>query len=150
MNDRKVPKTLSKSRFALALECPRKLAYVADEQYVNAKRDDDFLSALAEYGHQVGSLAKLMYPEGIEIVDASIDEQVRQTEHLLQRENVVIFEATFRHGALIARIDILVKRLSLVHLVEVKSKKFAAGADSFWGKKSLLSEWRPYLCDVAF
>jgi hypothetical protein len=150
VTDHKLPTTLSKGRFTLARECPRKLAYVSDDRYVNARNDDEFLEALAEGGHQVGALAKLMYPDGIEVTARAIDEQVRTTEDLLARDNVTIFEATFRHGLLVARVDVLVKTGAVVDLIEVKSKSFGAGTDSFWGKKALLAPWKPYLYDVAF
>jgi hypothetical protein len=45
---------LSKSRFKVALECPRKLAYVGNKAYVNTKQHNDFLKSLAEGGFQVG------------------------------------------------------------------------------------------------
>ena len=50
--------TLSKSRFKIALECPRKLVYSIDPRYANSKDSDDLLKALAEWGHQVGALAQ--------------------------------------------------------------------------------------------
>lgn len=59
--------TLSKSRFKLALECSRKLVYATDNRYANTKNTDDLLKSLAEGGHQVGKLAQLMHPGGIEI-----------------------------------------------------------------------------------
>ena len=41
-------KTLSKSRFQLALECPTKLFYYGKkEQYANQKEANEFLMALA-------------------------------------------------------------------------------------------------------
>jgi len=77
------PQTLSKTRFKLALECPTKVHYSLDPRYVNKKQDDDFLQALADGGHQVGALAKLMFrrddPNAVEVVTRDQDEQVRQT-----------------------------------------------------------------------
>lgn len=143
--------TLSKSRFKIALECPRKLVYAIDAKYANAKSEDELLQALAEGGHQVGTLAKLMYPGGLEVTAPSIDEQVRETERLLQRDEVTIFEPTFRHGNLVVRVDVLVKKGNSVDLIEVKSKGFNAAQETFRGKKTPIdSEWRPYLYDVAF
>ena len=46
---------LTKSRFKLAMECPRKLFYTGKEDvYENKKIEDTFLVALADGGHQVG------------------------------------------------------------------------------------------------
>jgi len=53
--------TLSKSRFTLALECPTKVFYSLDSRYVNTKKDDEFLQALADGGFQVGALARRIY-----------------------------------------------------------------------------------------
>ena len=53
------PRTLTKSRFKLALECPTKVFYSLDPRYVNAKQDDEFLQALADGGFQVGELDTL-------------------------------------------------------------------------------------------
>ncbi|MGH8490617.1 MAG: DUF2779 domain-containing protein [Gammaproteobacteria bacterium] len=142
---------LTKSRFKIAQECPRKLVYAADSRYVNAKSEDELLEALAEGGHQVGELAKLMHPGGVEISAASIEEQVRETDRLLQQEEITLFEPTFRHENLVARVDVLVKRRREVQLIEVKAKGFNTATDFFRGNQnSIASEWRPYLYDVAF
>lgn len=62
------PRYLTKSRFKLAAECPTKLFYTGkDKVYRNLKQEDSFLAMLAEGGYQVGELAKLYYPDGIEI-----------------------------------------------------------------------------------
>jgi hypothetical protein len=55
------PTTLSKSRFALALDCARKLVYAANPAYVDAGEQNEFLAALADGEQQVGALAGLMY-----------------------------------------------------------------------------------------
>lgn len=149
--DHRLPSTLSKSRFKLALECPRKLVYTSDPRYVNENSEDEFLEALAKGGHQVGALAKLMHPGGVEVRAPRIEDQLAETAALLQQENVTIFEATIRHGVLLVRVDILVKRGDIVDLIEVKSKSFDAVTESFSGKRGgILAEWRPYLYDVAY
>ncbi len=143
--------TLSKSRFKIALECPRKLVYSIDPRYANSKDSDDLLKALAEWGHQVGALAKLMYPGGIEITAVSPEEQIRETQRLLQQDEITLFEPTFRSGNLLVRVDVLVKRGRDIKLIEVKSKGFNPDKDSFRAKKSPIEKvWRPYLYDVAF
>ena len=58
---------LTKSRFKLAVECPTKLFYTGKSEYRNTSNEDEFLAMLADGGFQVGELAKLMYPSGIEI-----------------------------------------------------------------------------------
>ena len=49
---------LTKSRFKLAAECPRKLFYVGKKGHRDTKQEDTFLQALADGGFQVGELAK--------------------------------------------------------------------------------------------
>ena len=58
---------LTKSRFKLAVECPRKLYYSGKAEYGNTKQEDTFLQALADGGFQVGELARRLYPGGIEV-----------------------------------------------------------------------------------
>ena len=147
------PRYLTKSRFKLALECPTKLFYTGkEEQYPDRKRDNEFLQALAEGGFQVGELAKLMFPSGIEITSRSHDEQVAQTQRLLQREEVTLFEAAIRHGQLFVRVDVLRKTGSRIELIEVKAKSFdSTSARPFRGARGGIDGgMKPYLQDVAF
>ena len=52
------PRYLTKSLFALALECETKLYYTKKpKEYPDQKIDDPFLDSLAEGGFQVGELA---------------------------------------------------------------------------------------------
>lgn len=154
---------LSKSRFKTALECPTKLDYVGKPEYVDTKKTNEFLKALAEGGFQVGELAKLLYPEGVEVTDDQQVDQIARTTQLLQQTDATIFEGTVQYGNWMARIDVIVKRGNKVDLIEVKSKSF----DSRLGKPE--AQWRasppkgnpkasgainakmlPYLQDVAF
>lgn len=104
------PRYLTKSRFKLAAECPAKLFYTGkDKIYRNLKQEDSFLAMLAEGGYQVGELAKLYYPGGIEIESPNHADAEALTAELLQRDKVVLFEPAIRFGDLFARVDILVK-----------------------------------------
>ena len=153
-----VQTTLSKGRFKLALECPTKVFYSLDRRYVDQRGDDEFLEALAEGGHQVGALAKLMYrsedPEAVEITAEDQAEQVRHTAKLLTRERVTIFEGTVRYENLLVRVDVLVKRGNAVELIEVKAKSWDPRIDSLIGQtprhKPINPDWEPYVYDVAF
>lgn len=145
---------LTKSRFKLALECPNKLYYTRKEEYANQQLEDTFLQALAEGGFQVEELARLEYPEGILIEnnDWDYDLLVEQTNDLIQRENIVIFEAAFRFENLFIRTDILVKRGKDIKLIEVKAKSFDPADENLLigARGGLVSGWKPYLFDVAF
>lgn len=147
------PRYLTKSRFKLALECPTKLFYTGKaDVYPDRKREDDFLQALADGGFQVGELAKLMFPGGIEITSRSHAEQVAETARLLERDEVTLFEAAISHGNLFARVDVLRKIGSQIELIEVKAKSFDSTTDrGFRGARGGIdSGMKPYLLDVAF
>lgn len=145
------PRYLTKSRFRLALDCPTKLYYTRKiKEYADKSLDDDFLKALAKGGIQVGELAKYYYPGGTDITAMEHEEALRQTEELMQEENVILYEPAFRFRNLFIRVDVLVKRGNYIRLIEVKAKSF--GDDTrFIGKRGRIdSKWRPYLNDVAF
>jgi hypothetical protein len=144
---------LTKSRFTTAITCPTKLGYLDDQRFANADTDNEFLKALANGGHQVGALAKCLFPDGIEIDAAGHDAQVDQTSALLKRDDVVIFEAAVRVGRLFVRVDLLRKRGATIELYEVKAKGFDSrvGEAQIVGKRGgIASEFKPYLYDVAF
>jgi hypothetical protein len=144
---------LTKSRFKLALDCPTKLFYTGKaDVYPDRMREDEFLQALADGGFQIGELAKLMFPGGIEITSRSHDEQVAETAGLLERDEVTLFEAAIRHDNLFARVDVLRKNGSKIELIEVKAKSFDSTTDrGFRGARGGIdSGMKPYLHDVAF
>ena len=143
----------TKSRFKTAVECPTKLFYAGKkERYVNASLEDAFLKALAEGGFQVGALARMMYPDGIEVLETDAIKALDETRLLLEREQVTIFEGAIGSGNLLARVDILVKKGSRIDLIEVKAKSFdAKSLHTFRQKKGKLEpKMLPYLQDVAF
>lgn len=149
-----MPRYLTKSRFKVGHECPTRLYYLdRKNEYANQDSDDPFLEALAEGGFQVGALAQAYFPEGFSIETMDHDEAVRQTNELLQRENVVIFEAAIRHENCFIRIDALEKRGNQYRLIEVKAKSYDPEEDAEFLKKKDLAfkaNWEPYLLDVAF
>jgi hypothetical protein len=148
----KNPRYLTKSRFKLALDCETKLFYTNKKEYPDQRIDDAFLEALAEGGFQVGELAKMYHPGGIEIPYGPYDDMVNETLRLLSQEKVIIYEATIKFQNLLIRVDVLVKDGNTIDLIEVKAKSFD-GADSsdFVGTRgALASGWKPYVYDVAF
>jgi len=146
------PRYLTKSRFKLAAECPTKLYYTGkDSVYRNTKQEDSFLAMLAEGGYQVGELAKLYYPDGIEIEAINHDEAEVRTSELLQRDKVVLFEPAIRFGDLFARVDILVKDGNDYQLIEVKAKSYNSLKPKILGSRGdLAADMRAYVEDVAF
>jgi hypothetical protein len=112
---------------------------------------------LAEGGFQVGEMAKLMFPGGIEITGATHDEQIDLTRQFIEAEElsdrgIILFEAAIGHGNLFARADILIKKDNRLELIEVKAKSFApSGNPPFRGARGgIEAAWLPYLQDIAF
>ncbi|MDP7197800.1 MAG: DUF2779 domain-containing protein, partial [SAR202 cluster bacterium] len=89
---RQKPFYLTKSRFKSALECPTKLFYTSNDDYANTMDEDEFLMALAEGGFQVGELAKYYHPGGHDIISLHYKESLEETNDLLQKENIIIYE----------------------------------------------------------
>ena len=88
---------LTKSLFNTGVECPRKLFYTLHpESYKNEKVDDPFIKSLADGGFQVGALAKIYHPEGIDLSRLSIDEAIAKTSELLKQDKVAIFEGAIK------------------------------------------------------
>lgn len=146
------PRYLTKSRFKLAVECPRKLFYTGKEAiYRDAMAEDSFLEMLAEGGYQVGALAKLRYPDGIEIRETDHAAAETATQALLARDRVVLFEPAIRVGNLFVRIDILLKNGNNLELIEVKAKSFnSQNPELFGARGGIRSDMLPYFQDAAF
>jgi len=147
---RQKPFYLTKSRFKSALECPTKLFYTSNDDYANTMDEDEFLMALAEGGFQVGELAKYYHPGGHDIISLHYKESLEETNDLLQKENIIIYEPAIQFENFFIRVDVLVKTGNKVDLIEVKAKSFKS-REEFYSKKGFIdSHWRPYLYDVAF
>ncbi len=143
---------LTKSRYQLARECPTKLFYTGKPDYANTNLEDEFLAALADGGFQVGELAKLLYPDGVEVMALGNAEAIARTQELLKQHTVTLYEAAIASGPFLVRVDVLRKVGDEVDLIEVKAKSFDS-ADPFVFKGARggwVSGMRPYLEDVAF
>lgn len=143
---------LTKSRFKLAVDCPTKLFYCSKgSTYHDAIAENDFLAMLAEGGYQVGALAKLRYPDGIEVEGLDHAAAEAQTSEYLQSDNVVLFEPAIRVGDFFIRIDILIKTGNRFELIEVKAKSYNSLKPDIEGKRGgINSGMLPYIQDAAF
>lgn len=72
--------------------------------------EDSFLAALAEGGFQVGELVKYYFPGGTDIVTLDYRDALNQTSELLQKEEVIIYEAAIHFENLFIRADVLIKK----------------------------------------
>ena len=162
MIDVKSPRTLSKSRFKSALECPTKLFYSGKKkEYANQMAENEFMMALAEGGFQVGELAKYHHPCctkmgrcGHDIEQHEYHESLTETAKYIGNENVILYEPSVAFENYFIRIDVFVKNGNKVELIEVKAKSFDKEKGSFRNAKGkgdyIDRSWRPYLYDVAF
>lgn len=144
---------LTKSRFKLAMECPTKLFYARKEfEYKNNKSENEFLESLAEGGFQVGKMAMLLYPDGVEITASSNHEALTQTKELMQsNDKIVLFEPAFEFENLFVRVDVLVKSGNVLELIEVKAKSYDSENPDIEGKRTpIKSGILPYIEDAAF
>lgn len=146
------PRYLTKSRYKLALECPTKLYYTKNKDYADRKLNDAFMEALAEGGYQVGELAKHYFPGGVGISSSDYYVAEKETNELLERDEVIIYEPAIHFNNLFIRVDILVKKGNHFDLIEVKAKSYDTSTNSpfFASRGGLDSKWKPYLYDVAF
>jgi len=116
---------LTKSLFKLSMECPTKVFYKNNKGYHDNKLDDPFLESLAEGGFQVGELAKLRFPGGIDLSENNAEFSVKKTEKLIKKyDRVTIYEAGFRYDNLYIKCDVLVKEGDVIRVYEVKSKSY--------------------------
>ena len=142
---------LTKSKFKLAVECPRKLFYVGKDFYRDTSADDAFLKALADGGFQVGELAKHLYPAGIEVEATGNAEALAQTAERMREENVTLFEPAIAYGDFLVRADVLIKNGNSIKLMEVKSKSYRSDDPQIEGRNGALkSGFKPYIEDIAF
>jgi len=144
-------RTLSKSDFKLAQECPTKL-YYRKKGFPNTMQDNEYLQLLAEGGYAVGKLAQLLHPGGEDLsAIGNTQEAVLRTNELLQQENATLFEAAVQHGCYLVRVDVLVKRGNVLELIEVKSTSVDSTKPDFLIKSGNIDPgWRPYIEDVAY
>lgn len=144
---------LTKSRFKLAMECPTKLYYAQNSEiYKNAKTENDFLETLAEGGFQVGQMATLTFPDGIEIDAKENEAAIIQTRKYLEGTGrVVLFEPAFAFEDLLVRVDIFVKDGPYIEIIEVKAKSHDSKSPAFLeARASIRPDMVTYIRDIAF
>lgn len=114
---------ISKSKFVAGCQCVKRLYWQVREPEL-AAQPDAAEQAIMQQGHEVGMLARQLFPGGVEVrSDCGLDDAIRATRELMaNREVPAIFEGTFEHGGVLVRVDILQRRKDgRWRLVEVKS-----------------------------
>ncbi len=109
---------LSKSKYMIGLSCPKHLWCLFNEPSLIPPFDEGTLARF-EQGHEIGAIAKLRYPSGVEIPFTK--EALKETAKMLLKK-VPLFEATFCHKNSYCKVDILVPvDDECWDLIEVKS-----------------------------
>ena len=135
------------------MECPTKLFYTRKEgEYRNVKGEDKFLESLAEGGFQVGKMATLLYPDGIEVKARRNQDALAETAALLNsNDSITLFEPALEFKGLLARVDILIKKGHVIELIEVKAKSYDSENPDIEGARTdIKSNMLPYIEDAAF
>jgi hypothetical protein len=113
-------KLLTKSRFMAGLQCPRYL-WLTTNQPKSLPAPDLVTRNVFDQGHQVGELAKKLFPDGVDLAGLGFQQSITETARRLKYRQPV-FEAAIRAGQLYARIDILAPAANGGwDIVEVKS-----------------------------
>ncbi|MBN1856281.1 MAG: DUF2779 domain-containing protein [Dehalococcoidia bacterium] len=111
---------LSKTRYIAGMQCPRYLWVIANARERIPQPDAGTQFAF-DQGHEVGELAKRLFPGGVDIPSEDFAASLRQSRELLS-DRVPLFEAAFMNGGKYARVDILQPTgQSDWNIIEVKS-----------------------------
>src|ERR1035437_3984654 len=98
---------ISKSKFLWGLQC-HKLLWYAYNQKDAIPKPDAATQAIFDQGHEVGALAKQMFPGGVEVGAGvlDLDETIRRTQSALKLRKP-LFEAAFSANGGYCRTDII-------------------------------------------
>jgi predicted RecB family nuclease len=114
---------ISKSKFVAGCQCVKRLYWQVHEPELGAEPDAAD-QAIMQQGHEVGMLARQLFPGGVEVRgDCGLDEAIRATRELVTNHEIpAIFEGVFEHGGVLVKVDILQRRRDKRwRLIEVKS-----------------------------
>jgi predicted RecB family nuclease len=113
---------ISKSKFVAGCQCLKRL-YLQVQQPELAAPPDAAADAIMQQGHEVGMLARTLFPGGVEVCERNLDQAIRATRELVANPDIpALFEAAFEHDGVVVRVDVLHRRGDgRLRLVEVKS-----------------------------
>jgi predicted RecB family nuclease len=114
---------ISKSKYCAGVQCPKRL-YLQVHSPELAEQPDAAAEAIIQQAHEVGMLARRLFPGGVE-VDCSrgLGDAIRATRELVANPKVpAIFEAVLEHQNVLVKVDVLHRRRDgRWRLIEVKS-----------------------------
>jgi predicted RecB family nuclease len=100
---------ISKSRFQKGLQCEKAL-WLAVHRRDLATPPDETQLWIFEQGHEVGHLARRLFPGGVEVSEGHLQgaEALATTRRLIADGVRVLYEPAFEHDGAFVRVDILV------------------------------------------
>ncbi len=113
---------LSKSLYTRGLQC-RKSLYLHKHRPELRGEPTPELEALWKSGHEVGDLARMLFPGGVIVPFDGLtkEEQLAKTRQEIDRGTKAIYEATFSFDDVFVKADIIVRNRGYWDLYEVKS-----------------------------
>jgi predicted RecB family nuclease len=114
---------ISKSKFVSGMQCVKRLYWQVHQPEL-AARPDAATEAIMQQGHEVGMLARQLFPGGIEVrCDRGLEQAIRASRELVVTPAVpAIFEGVFQHDGVVVRVDVLHRRKdNRWRVIEVKS-----------------------------
>jgi predicted RecB family nuclease len=113
---------LSKSKFCAGVQCLKRL-YLLVHSPELAAQPDAASEAIMQQGHDVGMLARRLFPGGVGVCERSLDQAIRATRELVANPEIpALFEAAFEYDGVVVRVDVLHRRRDgRWRLIEVKS-----------------------------
>lgn len=99
------PSVLSKTNFLYGMQCPKYLWTLMHEPH-NVPPPDDAMQFVFDQGHEVGALAKKLFPGGIDILTGDFTANIRITRENLGK-NKPLFEAGILASNIFCRLDVL-------------------------------------------
>lgn len=113
---------ISRSKFVAGCQCLKRLYWQVHKPELAAE-PDGATEAIMQQGHDVGMLARQLFPGGVEVCERSLDQAIRATRELVANRDVpAIYEATFENAGVLVKVDVLHRRGDgRWRLIEVKS-----------------------------
>ncbi len=113
---------ISKSQYIRGLQCHKSLWLLKHKKDLLDK-PDQATESLFKTGHQVGEMAKQLFPNGTEIEfnGADFKGMLNRTAELIAQGTKIIYEASFSHNGIFVMADILVKNNEQWDVYEVKA-----------------------------
>ena len=114
---------LSKSSYLRGLQCHKSL-YLYQFHRDLQDPPDSKQEAIFSTGHQVGELARDLFPGGVLAVDghpSRVRQSLARTKKLIAEGEDVLYEPAFQHNGVLAYVDILVRKADVWRAYEAKS-----------------------------